>query len=131
MRRIVSYICLHLLTWKGFGIKNANQICKDRFAKERARGFGCRSNNKGMIQDDSKIKNDETLMKKEVPPPDFYLGNSLGTQVWSRLRMAGLETERIFDLDTKNVMLKIRCPKDRLLDVAEVLGIKLKKKDGK
>lgn len=84
-----------------------------------------------MNHDDSKMKNEEIVAKKQVPPPDFYLGNSLGTQIWSRLRMAGLETERIFDLDTKNVMLKIRCPKDRLLDVAEVLGIKLKKKDGK
>jgi hypothetical protein len=70
-------------------------------------------------------------VRKKVPPPDFFLGETPGTQIWARLRLAGLETERIFDLDTKNVMIKIRCPTDRIMDVAEVLMLRLKTVEGK
>ena len=52
-------------------------------------------------------------------------------QIWSRLRMAGLETQRLYSVDTSRVMLKVRCPEDRLTDVAEVLRIKMKTLDGK
>lgn len=67
-----------------------------------------------------------------VPPPsDYFLGfRSPGTAIWSRLRQAGLETRRIYSLDPNRVMIKIRCPSDRLMDVAEVLRVKLKTKDG-
>jgi hypothetical protein len=44
--------------------------------------------------------------------------------------MAGLETLRIYAVDTRRVMLKIRCPQDRLTDVAEVLRLKMKTLDG-
>lgn len=68
-----------------------------------------------------------------VPPPsDYFLGfSSPGTQIWGRLRQAGLETQRLYALDTKKVMIKVRCPVDRLQDVAEALKLKLKTKDGK
>ncbi|CAB9508405.1 Anoctamin-10 [Seminavis robusta] len=67
-----------------------------------------------------------------VPPPsDYFLGfRSSGTQIWSRLRQAGLETHRIYNVDTKSVMIKVRCPEDRLMDVAEVLRVKLKTRQG-
>lgn len=67
-----------------------------------------------------------------VPPPsDYFLGfSSPGTQIWGRLRQAGLETQRLYALDTKKVMIKVRCPVDRLQDVAEALKLKLKTKDG-
>ena len=67
-----------------------------------------------------------------VPPPsDYFLGfKSPGTQIWSRLRQAGLETTRIYAIDPSRVMIKVRCPADRLTDVAEVLRIKLKTRDG-
>ncbi|KAL3915624.1 MAG: hypothetical protein SGILL_005560 [Bacillariaceae sp.] len=67
-----------------------------------------------------------------VPPPsDYFLGfKSPGTQIWSRLRLAGLETQRVYAIDTNRVMIKIRCPEDRLTDVAEVLRIKMETKDG-
>jgi hypothetical protein len=52
-------------------------------------------------------------------------------QIWSRLRLAGFETQRVYSVDTRRVMIKIRCPEDRLLDVAEVLRIQLKTVDGK
>jgi len=76
-------------------------------------------------------QNELSCRRKTIPPPDFYLGESPGTQIWARLRLAGLQTERIFDLDTKNVMIKLRCPTERLVDVAEVLQLKVKTIEGK
>lgn len=68
----------------------------------------------------------------KTPPSDYFLGfKSRGTQIWSRLRQAGLETQRVYSLDTKRVMIKLRCPAERLQDVAEVLNIKLKSANGK
>lgn len=68
----------------------------------------------------------------QAPPSDYFLGyGSPGTQIWSRLRSAGLETQRVYALDTRRVMLKVRCPVDRLEDVAEALKLKLKTKSGK
>jgi Calcium-activated chloride channel len=65
------------------------------------------------------------------PPSDYFLGfRSPGTAIWSRLRQAGLETQRVYSLDPNRVMIKVRCPPDRLMDVAEVLRIKLKTKEG-
>lgn len=52
-------------------------------------------------------------------------------KIWGRLRQAGLETQRLYALDTKKVMIKVRCPVDRLQDVAEALKMKLKTKEGK
>eukprot|EP00536_Pseudo-nitzschia_multiseries_P003744 jgi/Psemu1/186611/e_gw1.59.127.1 len=67
-----------------------------------------------------------------VPPvSDYFLGfKSPGTTIWSRLRLAGLETQRIYSVDTRRVMIKIRCPDYRLTDVAEVLRLRMEKKDG-
>jgi hypothetical protein len=72
------------------------------------------------------------VMPGAVPPPsDYFLGfKSTGTQIWSRLRWAGFETQRVFSADPRKVMIKIRCPEDRLTDVAEVLRLKMKTKDG-
>ena len=82
-------------------------------------------------------KLDDTYMKGHVldgavpPPSDYFLGfRSPGTQIWSRLRLAGLETQRIYAVDTRKVMIKVRCPEDRLTDVAEVLRLKMKTHDG-
>lgn len=74
-----------------------------------------------------------TIAPGAVPPPsDYFLGfRSPGTQIWSRLRLAGLETTRVYAVDTRRVMIKVRCPEDRLTDVAEVLRIKMKTRDGK
>ncbi|MGK3733942.1 MAG: hypothetical protein ACI90V_000778 [Bacillariaceae sp.] len=72
------------------------------------------------------------VMPGAIPPPsDYFLGyKSPGTQIWSRLRLAGLETQRIYSVDTRRVMIKIRCPEDRLTDVAEVLRLRMRTKDG-
>jgi len=65
------------------------------------------------------------------PPSDYFLGfKSPGTQIWSRLRQSGLETQRIYALDTRRVMIKVRCPAERLMDVAEVLRLKLRTSEG-
>ena len=65
------------------------------------------------------------------PPSDYFLGfKSPGTQIWSRLRQSGLETQRIYALDTRRVMIKVRCPAERLMDVAEVLRLKLRTTEG-
>ncbi len=75
---------------------------------------------------DQAVKYDST-----APPSDYFLGfTSPGTQIWGRLRQAGLETQRLYSLDTRKVMIKVRCPVDRLQDVAEALKLKLKTKDG-
>ena len=46
------------------------------------------------------------------------------------MREAGLETQRMYALDKKYVMIKVRCPKDRLEEVAEVLRLRLRTKGG-
>ena len=46
------------------------------------------------------------------------------------MRQAGLETHRIYNVDTRSVLIKIRCPEDRLTDVAEVLRMKIKTRRG-
>ena len=67
-----------------------------------------------------------------VPPPsDYFLGfKAPGTAIWSRLRNAGLVVQRVYSLDRRQVILKINCPSYRIMDVAEVLRVKLKTWDG-
>jgi hypothetical protein len=36
----------------------------------------------------------------------------------------------MYAVDTNRVMIKVRCPEDRLTDVAEVLRLKMKTVDG-
>ena len=72
-----------------------------------------------------------TLPEARAPPSDYFLGfRSPGTQIWSRLRHAGFETQRVYSLDPRRVLIKVRCPSDRLMDVAEVLRLKHKTCDG-
>ncbi|CAM9132961.1 unnamed protein product, partial [Phaeothamnion confervicola] len=64
-------------------------------------------------------------------PPGFFLGwRSAGTQIWSRLRMAGLDVERLYGLDRRQVLLKIHLPRARLEAVAEKLRIRIRRHDG-
>jgi hypothetical protein len=68
---------------------------------------------------------------KDPPPSDYFLGfSSPGTAIWSRLRQAGLETSRVYSLDPNRALIKVRCPTYRLLDVAEVLKLKIRTQDG-
>ena len=72
--------------------------------------------------------NEETA--KDPPPPDFFLGfKSPGTAIWSRLRQAGFITSRVYHLNLNTVMIKLKCPSDRLMDVAEVLRKPMRLKD--
>jgi anoctamin-10 len=85
---------------------------------------------KARKQDDTYLRG--AIMPGAIPPPsDYFLGfKSPGTQIWSRLRLAGLETQRVYAIDTRRVMIKVRCPEDRLTDVAEVLRLKMETIDG-
>eukprot|EP01034_Spumella_vulgaris_P024118 gene24118-30426_t len=65
-----------------------------------------------------------------LPPARFLGWNSAGTQIWARLRMAGLEVKCVFSWDLQRVLLKIRCPAWRLEEMAEQMHIKLKSRDG-
>lgn len=54
-----------------------------------------------------------------MAPPEFFLGwTSPGTQIWSRLRMAGLQVEKLYSLDRRHVMLKIKLPRKKLEEVS-------------
>lgn len=69
--------------------------------------------------------------RNDLSPPAQFLGwNTKGTQIWARLRMAGLEVKPIFSWDLKRVILKIRCPDWRLEEVAEKMHIRLRLKNG-
>ena len=76
----------------------------------------------------SSVEDESGSPKGPQPPPaDYFLGfNSPGTQIWARLRQAGLETKCVYALDTKRVMIKLRCAPERLEDVAEVLRMKVR-----
>lgn len=73
-----------------------------------------------------------SLMKaSNITPPAQFLGwNTKGTQIWARLRMAGLEVKPVFSWDLKKVILKIRCPNWRLEEVAEKMHIRLRLRNG-
>lgn len=65
-------------------------------------------------------------LKASLPPAQFLGWTSAGTQVWARLKMAGLEVKCCFSWDLKRVLFKIRCPQWRLEEVAEHMHMKLK-----
>ena len=64
------------------------------------------------------------------PPAQFLGWNTKGTQIWARLRMAGLEVKPVFSWDLQRVVLKIRCPSWRLEEVAEKMHVRLKLRTG-
>lgn len=138
---------------KGFTLLHRD-ASNGRFAAMRAGGFGSYHRYADSISNNQKTFSEvlpppKTRIQKIIgkdsvqqsdakpydsaiaPPSDYFLGfSSPGTQIWSRLRQAGLETQRLYALDTRQVMLKVRCPIDRLQDVAEALKLKLKTKSG-
>jgi hypothetical protein len=71
------------------------------------------------------------MQADDLTPPAQFLGwNTKGTQIWARLRMAGLEVKPVFSWDLKRVILKIRCPTWRLEEVAEKMHIRLRLRIG-
>lgn len=65
-----------------------------------------------------------------LPTGSFLGWNSAGTQIWSRLRMAGLEVKVVFSWDLRRIILKIKCPSERLEEVAEKMHLRIRRKDG-
>ena len=51
-------------------------------------------------------------------------------RIWNRLKRCGLQIEATFDVNGA-MMIKLRCPTDKLLDEAQELGLKLKTLEGK
>jgi len=146
------------LLFRGFLLLHRD-VASGRFAAQRAAGFGNKYNQEEESERYNILQKDvyhepptvgwvEKMVAKArkidmsymvgragpgatPPPSDYFLGfKSPGTQIWSRLRQAGLETSRVYAIDTRRVLIKVRCPDDRLLDVAEVLRIQLKTRNG-
>jgi len=69
-------------------------------------------------------------VNKFLPPAQFLGWRSAGTQIWARLKMAGLDVKVAFSWDLRQVLLKVRCPQWRLEDVAEYMHMKLRNCDG-
>jgi hypothetical protein len=64
--------------------------------------------------------------KYGLPPAQFLGWKSAGTQIWARLKMAGLEVKCVFSWDLQKVIFNVRCPQWRLEEVAEHMHIKLR-----
>ena len=71
-----------------------------------------------------------TTNNTPLPLAQFLGWNSAGTQIWARLKMAGLDVKCVLSWDLKRVILKIRCPNWRLEQMAEQMHLKLKSRDG-
>ena len=67
---------------------------------------------------------------KRLPPAQFLGWKSAGTQIWARLKMAGLQVKCVFSWDLSRVILKVRCPQWRLEEMAEIMHLRLKNRDG-
>ena len=65
-----------------------------------------------------------------LPPAQFLGWKSAGTQIWARLKLAGLEVKCVFSWEMNKIILKIRCPNWRLEEVAERINLKLRRRDG-
>lgn len=68
--------------------------------------------------------------QKAMPQAAFLGWRSEGTQIWSRLRLAGLETKVVYSWDLRRIILKVKCPPARLEEVAEKMHLRIRRKDG-
>jgi hypothetical protein len=74
--------------------------------------------------------NNSSSMNMRLPVAQFLGWNSAGTQIWARLKMAGLDVKCILSWDLQRVILKIRCPNWRLEQMAEQMHLKVKSRTG-
>jgi hypothetical protein len=81
-------------------------------------------------QSPSLLPSDSAVQTNSLPLAQFLGWNSAGTQIWARLKMAGLDVKCVLSWDLKRVILKIRCPAWRLEQMAELMHLKLKSRDG-
>lgn len=68
---------------------------------------------------------------RRLPVAQFLGWTSPGTQIWARLKMAGLEVKVSFGWDLRSVLLKVRCPRWRLEQMAQQMHLKLRTRDGR
>lgn len=92
-----------------------------------------------------------SIFDEKLPPAQFLGWNTAGTQIWARLTMAGeirlwlstvvsvhltasiltgLDVKPVCSWDLRKIIFKIKCPQWRLEEVAELLNLKLKSRDG-
>jgi hypothetical protein len=81
-------------------------------------------------QSPSLLQHAHSVQTNSLPIAQFLGWNSAGTQIWARLKMAGLDVKCVLSWDLKRVILKIRCPPWRLEQMAEQMHLKLKSRDG-
>ncbi|RYG67325.1 hypothetical protein EON64_07705, partial [archaeon] len=65
-----------------------------------------------------------------LPIAQFLGWNSAGTQIWARLKLAGLDVKVVYSYDLYRVILKLKCPAWRLEQMAEQMRIKIKTRGG-
>eukprot|EP01031_Cornospumella_fuschlensis_P037259 gene37259-45232_t len=65
-----------------------------------------------------------------LPIAQFLGWKSAGTQIWARLKMAGLDVKVVYSYDLYRVILKLKCPPWRLEQMAEQMRIKIKTRGG-
>eukprot|EP01038_Epipyxis_sp_PR26KG_P004369 gene4369-6181_t len=69
--------------------------------------------------------------QRGILPPARFLGwNSAGTQIWARLKMAGMDVKCVYSWDLSRIILKIRCPTWRLEEMAEQMHLKIRSRGG-
>ena len=69
-------------------------------------------------------------INSNLPPVQFLGWKAAGTQIWARLKMACVDVKIEFSWDLSSVLMKIKCPQDRLEIVAEQMGMRMKNRNG-
>lgn len=96
----------------------------------KAASHSCAFNSPSSPQSPSLLPEGTSVQTNALPIAQFLGWNSAGTQIWARLKMAGLDVKCVLSWDLKRVILKIRCPAWRLEQMAEQMHLKLKSRDG-
>jgi hypothetical protein len=91
---------------------------------------GSRINSPTSPASPSLLPPNEAVQTNSLPLAQFLGWKSAGTQIWARLKLAGLDVKCVLSWDLKRVILKIRCPAWRLEQMAEQMHLKLKSRDG-
>lgn len=96
----------------------------------RGAGGSSAINSPASPQSPSLLPEGSAVQTNSLPVAQFLGWKSAGTQIWARLKMAGLDVKCVLSWDLKRVILKIRCPAWRLEQMAEQMHLKLKSRDG-
>ena len=81
-----------------------------------------------LLNNDNNTTNNN--INSNLPPVQFLGWKAAGTQIWARLKMACVDVKIEFSWDLSSVLMKIKCPQDRLEIVAEQMGMRMKNRNG-